>query len=82
MTAREKCNAILDTFTEDQLANVVRILQSVRNMIDVIYDDTFYSPENMARLRCSARRMDAGKGTEHELIEVDPEETKKYNSAF
>ena len=34
-------------------------------------DDPFYSPENMARLRKSIAQLEAGKGTEHELIETD-----------
>lgn len=33
--------------------------------------DPFFSEENMARLREAAARLDAGLGTEHELIEVD-----------
>ena len=34
-------------------------------------DDPFYSPENMARLRKSIAQLDAGGGTEHELIDTD-----------
>lgn len=33
--------------------------------------DPFYSETNQARLREAAVRMNAGLGTEHELIEVD-----------
>lgn len=33
--------------------------------------DPFYSETNQTRLREAASRMDAGLGTEHELIEVD-----------
>lgn len=33
--------------------------------------DPFYSEANQGRLREAAARMDAGLGTEHELIEVD-----------
>lgn len=33
--------------------------------------DPFFSEANMARLREAAARLDAGLGTEHELIEVD-----------
>lgn len=33
MSNREKCNAIPDTFTEVQLANLATILQSVRERI-------------------------------------------------
>ena len=33
--------------------------------------DPFYSEENMERLRRALAALDAGKGREHELIEVD-----------
>ena len=33
--------------------------------------DPFYSADNMARLEKSVRQLRDGKGTEHELIEVD-----------
>ena len=31
--------------------------------------DPFYSAENMSRVRHAAAQLDAGKGTEHQLIE-------------
>ena len=34
--------------------------------------DPFYSKENMSFLREGAAALDAGKGVEHELIEVEP----------
>lgn len=37
-------------------------------------NDPFYSPENTARLRKAAADLDSGKGTIHELIEVDDDE--------
>ncbi|MDD6571982.1 MAG: type II toxin-antitoxin system RelB/DinJ family antitoxin [Thermoflexaceae bacterium] len=36
-----------------------------------IKTDPFYSDVNMARLKKAAAELDAGKGTEHELIEVE-----------
>lgn len=33
--------------------------------------DPFYSRENIARLEKSVQQLQAGKGTEHELIEVE-----------
>ena len=33
--------------------------------------DPFYSESNLAHLRRGAEALNAGKGTEHELIEVD-----------
>lgn len=34
-------------------------------------EDPFYSPANMERLKKSIAQLNAGKGTEHELIEAD-----------
>ena len=34
-------------------------------------EDPFYSPANMERLKKSIAQLDAGEGTEHELIEVE-----------
>jgi len=36
--------------------------------------DPFYSETNMARLRRSIAELNAGKGTEHELIKVENDE--------
>jgi DNA-damage-inducible protein J len=33
--------------------------------------DPFYSPENQKRLEDAVARLNEGKGTEHQLIEVD-----------
>lgn len=33
--------------------------------------DPFYSEPNQARIRAAIQRLDAGLGTEHELIEAD-----------
>lgn len=38
-----------------------------------VNDDSFYSETNLARLRKSIARLNAGKGTIHDLIEVDNE---------
>lgn len=34
MNNKERCLALLDTFTEPQLANIVAMLQAVRNVVD------------------------------------------------
>ena len=34
-------------------------------------EDPFYSPANMERLKKSIAQLNAGEGTEHELIEAD-----------
>lgn len=36
-------------------------------------DDPFYSKTNQSRLKKSLDQLNAGEGTEHELIEVDDE---------
>lgn len=41
MSSREKCNAILDTFTEAQLVNVAAMLQAMRQTIDDLEDEAF-----------------------------------------
>ena len=38
------------------------------------YDDPFFSPENLAALRRSIARLEAGEGTFHDIIEVDDDE--------
>ena len=38
------------------------------------YDDPFFSPENLVELRKAIAELEAGKGTFHELIEVDGDE--------
>lgn len=42
-------------------------------MYDTVGDDPFYSEKNQARLRNAMDQLEAGLGTEHELIEVDDE---------
>lgn len=41
MSSREKCNAILDTFTETQLVNAAAMLQAMRQTIDDLEDEAF-----------------------------------------
>lgn len=39
----------------------------------IVNDDCFYSEANLARLRKSIANLNAGKGTAHDLVEVDDE---------
>ena len=48
----------------------IRIDDELKNRADVLFLDPFYSEKNMKVLRESIRDADAGKLTEHELIEV------------
>lgn len=41
MSNREKCNAILDTFSEAQLVNVAAMLQVMKRTIDDMEDEAF-----------------------------------------
>lgn len=41
MSSREKCNEILDTFTETQLVNAAAMLQAMRQTIDDLEDEAF-----------------------------------------
>lgn len=41
MSNREKCNIILDSFSETQLADIATMLQAAKNAIDEALDDAF-----------------------------------------
>lgn len=41
MSNREKCIAILDSFSEGQLANIAAMLQAAKDAISEAADDTF-----------------------------------------
>lgn len=41
MSNRERCVAILDTFTDAQLVNVAAMLQAMRQTIDDLEDEAF-----------------------------------------
>ena len=41
MSNREKCNEILDSFSEMQLVNIVALLQAAQNAINDAPDDAF-----------------------------------------
>jgi len=39
--------------------------------IDPVYSDPFYSESNLSHLRRGVEALDAGKGVEHDIIEVE-----------
>ena len=41
MSNRERCDAILDSFSEAQLVNVAAMLQAMRQTIDDLEDEAF-----------------------------------------
>jgi len=52
------------------------LLEALNNgeEVEYEYDDPFFSLENVKRLTRSIAALEAGKGTVHELIEVDDDE--------
>ena len=52
---------------------VKAVLRERRIPFDIKSDNSFYSPENQAYILKSVNELKAGKGTVHELIEVDDE---------
>ncbi|SEA89266.1 DNA-damage-inducible protein J [Pseudobutyrivibrio sp. ACV-2] len=52
---------------------VKAVLRERRIPFEIKQDDPFYSPENQAYVLKSVNELRAGKGTAHELIEVDDE---------
>ncbi len=41
MSNREKCNLLLDSFTEEQLVRIIALLQDAMDELDEIEDDAF-----------------------------------------
>ena len=63
MSTRETCEAILDTFTDAQLVNVVAMLQAMRQTIDDLEDEAFCEKslgshyEIQSRFRASCQKI-------------------------
>ena len=66
MSNRELAIDMINQMSEADVEKIVNYLNALR-----ISADPFYSAENMARLEKAVADLDAGKGTFHELIEVD-----------
>ena len=54
------------TFTHEEVKKLLEI-----DTDDVEEEALFYSPENIEHLKRAAVALDAGKGVEHDLVEVD-----------
>lgn len=52
---------------------VKAVLRENRIPFEIRIDDPFYNPANQAHLQRSIKQIKEGKGTVHELIEVDDE---------
>ena len=70
MSTFDACVAMLREMDEDALQKVESYIRFI-TWESAESEDPFYSEVNMARLRKAAGRMAAGKGMEHDLIEVD-----------
>ena len=66
MSTKEIAIDLINRLPDHQVEKIIYIMQGMQ-----LADDPFYSAENMARLQESIAELNAGKGTEHELIEVD-----------
>ena len=73
----EMINSMGMNFDAFFMVYVVKALRERRVPFNInAYDDDddydpFYSEENMERLRRAKAQLDAGRGVEHELVEVD-----------
>lgn len=66
MSTKEIAIDLINQLPDSMVEKVVYILQGMQ-----IAEDPFYSAENIARLERAVADLNAGKGTEHELIEVE-----------
>ena len=66
MSTKEIAIDLINQLPDHQVEKVIYILQGMQ-----LADDPFYGAENMARVERAIADLEAGKGTEHELIEVD-----------
>lgn len=66
MSNRELAIDMINQMPEADMERIVNFLNALR-----ISEDPFYSAENMARLERAVTDLNAGKGTLHELIEVN-----------
>ena len=70
MSTFDTCVAMLKQMDESALQKVESYIRFI-TWEAAETEDPFFSEVNMARLRKAAGRMEAGKGTEHALIEVE-----------
>ena len=70
MSTFDACVAMLKQMDESALQKVESYIRFI-TWEAAETEDPFFSEVNMARLRKAAGRMESGKGTEHDLIEVD-----------
>ena len=63
----------LGKITDDNYEILLKALSNGEK-VEYEYDNPFYSPENVAAINKAIADLKAGKGTFHEIIEVDDDE--------
>ena len=70
---RERAMDEISMMTEDQLRVVLNLLEGLKSFAHLsahVQDDPFYSARNQRFIEDGVKALDAGKGVEHDLIEV------------
>ena len=70
---RERAMDEISMMTEDQLRVILNLLDGLKSFAHLsvhAQDDPFYSSQNQRFIEDGVRALDAGKGVEHDLIEV------------
>ena len=70
---RERAMDEISMMTEDQLRVVLNLLDGLKSFAHLsahVQDDPFYSARNQRFIEDGVKALDAGKGVEHDLIEI------------
>ena len=67
------CSDVGMTMTTAFCIFAKKSVREQRIPFEITAEDPFYSEKNIERLRKAVSDLDAGKGTEHEIIEVSDE---------
>ncbi len=70
---RERALDEISMMTEDQLRVVLNLLDGLKSFAHLsahVQDDPFYSARNQRFIEDGVKALDAGKGVEHDLIEI------------
>lgn len=70
---RERALDEISMMTEDQLRVVLNLLDGLKSFAHLsahVQDDPFYSAQNQRFIEDGVKALDAGKGVEHDVIEI------------
>ena len=70
---RERALDEISMMTEEQLRVVLNLLDGLKSFAHLsanVQDDPFYSSQNQRFIEDGVKALDAGKGVEHDLIEI------------